>query len=185
MKIFPVLCLTGLLAGCASLLPSSEQQVSNSWNNFEDVKKSYDQIVPYTTDMETVRKLGFDPFKTPNMQILNHAQVVSAVLPSPLLDRNDIPRGIQDCMHAKEGCIGYLMEPSRLDRKRVGNFLLDFLNFKRDTLITGWKFGALIVVVNDKVVYKQWSGNPRIEETELRRNPLGPLQGVGESLRPR
>ncbi len=185
MKIMRALCLTSLLAGCSSLLPSSEQQVSNGWNDFEGVKKSYDQIVPYVTDMDTVRQLGFDPFKTPNMQILNHSQVVSAVLPSPLLDRADIPRGIQDCMQAREACIGYLMEPSRLDRQRVGNFVLDFLNFKRDTLITGWKFGALIVVINNKVVYKQWSGNPRIEETESRRNPLGPLQGIGESLRSR
>ena len=87
-------------------------------------------------------------------------------------------------MKAQDGCIGYFMEPSRIDRKRVGNFMLDFLNFKRDTLTTGWKFGALIVVVDDKVVFKQWSGRPRIEETELRRNPLGPLQGLGEGLRP-
>jgi len=47
---------------------------------------------------------------------------------------------------------------------------------------TGWKFGALIVVIDNKVVYKQWSGSPRIEETDLRRNPLGPLQGAGQSL---
>ena len=47
-----------------------------------------------------------------------------------------------------------LMEPSHIDRKRVGNFMLDF-NFKRDTLTTGWKFGALIVVIHDKEIYKQ------------------------------
>jgi len=80
--------------------------------------------------------------------------------------------------------MGYFMEPSRIERNRVGNFTLDFLNFKRDTLTTGWKFGALIVVINNQVVFKQWSGRPRIEETELRRNPLGPLQGIGESLKP-
>ena len=48
----------------------------------------------------------------------------------------------------------------------------------------GLLFGALIVVIDNRVVYKQWSGRPRIEETELRRNPLGPLQGIGESLKP-
>jgi hypothetical protein len=73
------------------------------------------------------------------------------------------------------------MEPNRLNKKRVGNFMLDFMNFRRDTITTGWKFGALIVIVSDKVVYKQWSGSPNIQEETLQRNPLGPLQGVGSS----
>jgi hypothetical protein len=180
----PVLLATSLLAGCASLLPTSRQDVNNPWNDFDEAKKSFDEIVPYTTDLDTVRRLGFDPYKTPNMQILNHSQVVRAVLPSPLQERATIPQGILDCMKAQEGCVGYFMEPSRIHRNRVGNFTLDFLNFKRDTLTTGWKFGALIVVIDNRVVFKQWSGRPRIEETELRRNPLGPLQGIGESLKP-
>ncbi len=57
------------------------------------------------------------------------------------------------------------------------------LNFKRDTLVSGWKSAALIVVIDNVVVYKQCSGSPRIEQTELRRNPLGPLQGAGESYK--
>lgn len=174
----------GLMAGCASMLPTSRQDVSNHWNDFDSAKKSFDQIVPYQTDMETVRQLGFDPFKTPNMQILNHSQVVRAVLPSHLQEKATIPPGIADCMKAQEDCIGYLMEPGRVDRNRVGNFALDFLNFRRDTLTTGWKFGALIVVIDNKVVYKQWSGRPHIEEVEHRRNPLGPLQSLGEALKP-
>lgn len=38
-------------------------------------------------------------------------------------------------------------------------------------------------VVDDVVVYKQWSGEPKIEFTELRINPLGPLQSMGETLK--
>lgn len=182
MKVFSLLFVAGLLAGCASLLPTAKQDVSNKWHDFEDAKKSFDLIVPYRTNMDTVRELGFDPNITPNVQILNHSQVVRAVLPSPLQELASIPKGILACMRAQEACTGYLMEPSRIDRKRDGNFFLDFLNFKRNTQVTGWKFGALIVVIDNMVVYKQWSGRPRIEETELRRNPLGPLQGAGESV---
>lgn len=173
----------GLVGGCAGLLPTSKQAVSNQWQGFDDAKHSFDQIVPYRSSMDDVRQLGFDPARTPNVQILNHSQVVRAVLPSPLQELGTIPKGIVDCMKAQEACVGYFMEPSHIDRKRVGNFMLDFLNFKRDTLTTGWKFGALIVVIHDKVVYKQWSGRPKIEETEVRNNPLGPLQGVGESMK--
>jgi hypothetical protein len=117
------------------------------------------------------------------MQVLNQAQVVSAVLPSPLQERATIPQGILDCMQVQQACVGYLMEPSNLVQKRMGNFLLDFLNFKRHTQSTGWKFSALIVVIDDKVVYKQWTGQPKIETTEVRTNPLGPLQSMGETLK--
>lgn len=182
MKFLLSLLIAGLLAGCSGLLPSSKQDVSNRWHDFEDAKKSFDLIVPYVTDMNTVRELGFDPFKTPNMQILNQSQVVRAVLPSPLQELATIPQGILDCMRVQERCVGYFMEPSRVNRKRDGNFLLDFLNFRRSTQVTGWKFGALIVVIDNMVVYKQWSGRPQIEETELQRNPLGPLQGAGPSI---
>lgn len=183
MRICSLLLVAALLAGCADMLPTSRQDVSNRWQDFEDAKNSFDQIVPYRTDMDTVRKLGFDPFRTPNMQILNHSQVVRTVLPLPTQEQTTIPQGILECMKAQEGCVGYFMELSHIDRKRVGNFMLDFLNFKRNTLITGWKFGALVVVIDGKVVYKQWSGSPKIEENEFRHNPLGPVQGTGESLR--
>lgn len=170
MKGLYYLLAASLLGACTSLLPTSHQEVGPTWDSFEAVKHSYDQIVPYRTDMAQVRELGFDPRKTPNLRILNHAQVVQAVLPPPMPNDGAIPPGIRDCIDAQEACRGYLM-----------NFLLDFLNFKRETVTTGWKFGALIVVVGDKVVYKQWSGQPCIHEEEVSRNPLGPLQGAGSS----
>lgn len=172
-----------LIGGCAGLLPAARQEVNHSWHDFGDAKQSYDKITPYTTTVETTRTLGFDPTKTPNMQILNQAQVVNAVLPSPLQERATIPRGIADCMRAQEACTGYLIEPSVISQKRVGNFFLDFLNFKRNTETTGWKFSALIVVIDGVVVYKQWNGQPKIETTDLRINPMGPLQSMGETMK--
>jgi hypothetical protein len=172
------------LSGCTNMLPSSKQDDSNRWKDFEEVKKSYDLIIPYTTDMDAVRKLGFDPFVTPNTQILNYSQVVKAVLPIPIQEQLTIPQGIMDCMKAQEGCVGYMVEPSRIHHKRTGNFMLDFMNFKRDTLTTGWKFAALIVVIENKVVYKQWSGNPNIKQNESQKNPLGPFQGSGGKILP-
>ena len=175
---------TSMLCACSVMLPDAKQDVRTPWSDFDSAKRSYEQISPYETDMATVRKLGFDPYKTPNMQVLNQAQVVNAVLPSPLQEKSSIPRGIADCMQVQEACVGYLMEPSKIEQKRIGNFFLDFLNFKRNTVTTGWKFSALIVVIDDHVVYKQWSGQPRIETTDLRVNPLGPLQSMGETLKP-
>lgn len=181
MKIWVLPSTVCLLTACASLLPTSQDKSVQPWKSFEEAKASYDKIQPYVTDMEAVRKLGFDPFKTPNMKILNHAQVVQAVVPPPIHDNGVVPQGIRECIKAQDDCQGFYMEPNRLNRKRVGNFMLDFMNFKRETMTTGWKFGALIVVVNDLVVYKEWSGTPSILEQSVQRNPLGPLQGLGSS----
>ena len=177
-----LMCVAALSA-CSSLLPTGEQDASRRWAGFEDVKGSYDRIEPYQSDLAAVKALGFDPDKTPNLQILNHSQVVRAVLPSRAQDHVAIPQGIQDCMQAQDQCVGYFMEPSHVDYERQGNVLLDLLGFKRKTLIKGWKFGALIVLANDRVVYKQWSGKPKIEETELLQNPLGLLQGAGVNMK--
>ena len=181
MKVFVSILPVILLSACANLLPDSREQTVQPWKSFDDAKASYDRIEPFVTDLDTVRKPGFDPFSTPNVKILNHAQVVYTVLPVPVHDEGLVPPGIRECIKAQEACQGYSMEPSRVKRERVGNFLLDFMNFKRETHTTGWKFGALIVVVGDRVVYKQWSGSPNIREESVQRNPLGPLQGVGSS----
>lgn len=180
-KAWAPLSIACLLSACASLLPTSQDKSVQPWKSFEEAKASYDRIEPFVTDLEAVRALGFDPLKTPNMQILNHAQVVHAVVPAPIQDNGIVPPGILVCIKAQDACQGFFMEPNRINKNRVGNFLLDFMNFRRETLTTGWKFGALIVVVEDKVVYKQWSGTPNIVEESVQKNPLGPLQGLGAS----
>lgn len=180
-RLAALLLLLGLSA-CANLLPSIQREVTTPWTNFDQAKRSFDQIVPYETRLADVVSLDFGPDHPPNMKILNQAQVVQAALPSPLQDPATIPRGVVDCMRAGAACVGYAMEPSKIEDRRTGNLLLDLLNFKRDTLSTGWKFAALIVVVNDTVVYKQWSGQPSIRLTTRRTNPLGPLQAAMEDL---
>ena len=181
MKVFVSLFSACLLSACASLLPTAQDKSVQPWKSFEEAMASYNKIEPFVTDLDAVRKLGFDPFKTPNVRILNHAQVVQLVLPQPIHDEGMVPPGILVCMKANDACQGLFMESNRLDRDRVGNFLLDFMNFKRKTVTTGWKFSALIVVVGDGVVYKQWSGSPNILEESVQKNPLGPLQGIGAS----
>ena len=36
------------------------------------------------------------------------------------------------------------------------------------------------MLVGDTVVHKLYNGEPRINRYEVKRNPLGPLQGVGD-----
>lgn len=181
MKVFLGLLTAFLLSACSSLLPTSQDKSIQPWMTFEEAKASYDKIELFVTDMDSLRELGFDPFKTPNVKILNSSQVVQTVLSSPTNENSVVPPGILACMKAQDACQGYSMEPKRLNKYRVGNFMLDFMNFKRESITTGWKFGALIVVVGNKVVFKQWSGSPNILEESVQKNPLGPLQSIGSS----
>jgi hypothetical protein len=151
------------------------------WEDFSEVKAAYDSIRIGDTDVETVHRLGIDPEKTPNVQILNYSQVAKSVVPAGgTLSETDIPPGIRRCIRAQDHCVGYQLDQERIQRKRVGGFWSDFLNFKRETEITGWRFSALVVMVDSVVVFKQWSGQPHISEVQVSRNPLGPLQGAGE-----
>lgn len=180
-KTLALLSAVWLLSACQVLLPTSRDKSIQPWKSFDEAKASFDRIEPFVTNFAAVRELGFDPYTTPNMKILNHAQVVQMVLPQPLYENSVVPPGIHACIQAQDACLGYYMEPSRIDRDRVGNFVLDFMNFRRETLTTGWRFGALVVVIGDTVVYKEWSGTPHIREESVQKNPLGPFQGLGSS----
>ena len=56
---------------------------------------------------------------------------------------------------------------------------MDFVNLKRTTETTGWRFNATILMVNGLVVHRTWGGQPLVQEVEVRKNPLGPLQDGG------
>jgi len=91
-----------------------------------------------------------------------------------------VDRGIAHCLRAGKKCSGYAISVKKLHRKRVGNFWLDSLDFKRETVTTGWSVEALLVFVDDQLVYELLGGQPTIQEVEAHSNPLGPLQGWGK-----
>lgn len=169
------------LSGCAALLPRGATQTSKPWSNFNQAHAAYERIQPYVTTTVQLRQEGIAPLTTPNVTILSYADIVRRLLP-PSGNGIVLDPGIRDCMNAQTSCRGYEIDQRLIDRKRVGNFWLDFLDFRRETVTTGWRFNMLLLVVNDRVVYKLWGGQPEISEVETTRNPLGPLQGLGPSV---
>jgi hypothetical protein len=99
-----------------------------------------------------------------------------------LLRREDLDPGVLACLDAREACRGWEVTAARIQKERTGNFLADFTNFSRRTETTGWRFNALILLINDVVVYRAWSGQPRVNVIEVQTNPLGPLQDIGPAL---
>ncbi|MBF0622792.1 MAG: hypothetical protein HQL54_12795 [Magnetococcales bacterium] len=167
-----------LISGCSSLLPSGEVITRSPWKSFEQGKQAFDKVIPYQTTETQLKELGFDPFNTPNITILTYLDVVR-LFKYKDTEKNSVPEGIRDCIQATKDCKAYEVEVTSVQSERQGNFFVDFFNFKRKTKETGWQFTALIIMRNETVVYKLWGGKPRVNEFREQRNPLGPLQGLG------
>ena len=50
---------------------------------------------------------------------------------------------------------------------------------------TIWRFTALIVIEDDVLQYKIWSGTPKIAEQKVETKPLGPLQEIDSIIQPK
>jgi hypothetical protein len=174
-----------LTAGCSTLLPSAKQTIQSPWNSFEDAKAYFDKITPRQSTTKELKELGFDPFSTPNIKILTYLDIMNRFMPNPSVKKEELDEGIQACIDAKADCKAYEFEPKIIRSKRFGNFWLDLFNFKRQTKESGWKFEALIVLIDDIVVYKLWGGSPIIDETKETKNPLGPFQNADDLLKER
>lgn len=177
-KLTYSLSLVLLTSACSSLLPKAHTD-STSFQSFDEARAAIEALVPMKSDRNTLNKNGFDPAKHPNTVILTQSDVVRRFVPTALLKREDLDPGILACLEAREACRGLEITVAKIARVRTGNFFADFLNFRRHTEITGWRFNALVLFVNDLVVYRSWGGQPAVNETEDINNPLGPLQDIG------
>lgn len=167
--------------GCSSMLPRAEVVTISPWHSFEEAQQVFDKIIPYKTTVADLGTLGLDPVRNPNITLLNYSDVLRRFIPSPSINAQDLDEGVKECIRAKSACEGYEVNQSMMKRKRYGNFWADFLNFRRKVDVVGWRFDGVILIKNKVVVYKLTGGAPAIHEFEESRNPLGPLQGIGES----
>lgn len=178
LKAVGVFGAVAFIGGCSSLLPSAKQYTESPWETYEAVKNAYDNIIPGQTTLKELETLGFDPFKTPNVEFLNYLDIIQRFMPNQSIRVEDLDPAIQNCLQVRELCTGLRIAPEWIDNKRYGNLFLDMFNFDRKTRISGWRFDALLVVVDKVVVYKLSRGQPKLLRDENKRNPLGPLQDI-------
>lgn len=171
-----------LLCGCADLLPKARTEVASSWRSYEQAKAAVERIVPYETTMADLKTAGIDPYVTPNVQLLNYSEIVLRFPLSGSMPMEKLDRGLRECLEAGKACEGYSVTALETKRDRTGNFWLDALQFYRVIDVSGWSFNALILLVDDRVVYVLHGGRPVIREQETNKQPLGPFQGWGDAL---
>lgn len=174
---------TGLLLmcmGCARLLPSSKITINSPWQDYESAKRDYMKIVPGVTTTAELKKLGFDPNLVPNIRIMSTTEIICLFIPNSSIAIESLAPGIQQCIHSKDRCTAYKIEPSILNAKRTGNFWADLFTFKQVTSSDGWEFRGLIAIVDDVVTYRDPAGGrPLVSSEEIKKKPLGPLQDLG------
>jgi hypothetical protein len=177
-----LVAMLGTLVACSSLLPDGGRVVETPWKSYADAEAMYNSIVPGKTTLAQLKEMGIDPQRTANVEILSYADLLRRLQPMIQFEGPKLEPAIAQCVGARQACFAYRIEQQWIDRERVGNFWVDFLNFRRTTNVTGWQFDALIMINHDVVTYKTWSGKPHIREVEQDHHPLGPLQGLGSSL---
>jgi hypothetical protein len=178
---FVSLTLVALTSACSSLLPVSQSN-SSSFKSFDEARSAVVALVPMKTSKKTVNANGIDFAKQPNTKILTHSEIVRLLVPAGLLKRDDLDPGILVCVQARDACNGLDIVAYRIAKTRTGNFFADFVNYRQRTETTGWRFNALILYVDDLVVYRSWGGQPQVDELDESIRPLGPFQDIGPSM---
>lgn len=165
--------------GCAELLPKSDVHTDVQWSTFDDARALIDAVQPYRTTKVDLAAAGVTELN-PAVTLLSHAEIALRFPIGGVLNEADVDPGIRDCLKAGKGCSGYLLNIRRISNDRVGDFWLDSFRFRRETQSSGWTFTALILFVDERAVYAVYGGQPNVHETQVERNPLGPLQGWGD-----
>ncbi len=174
-------CAMLSLGACSTLLPKSEAVTIGPWRSYQELQQVFDKIVPHKTTAGDLKKMGLAPSANPNITILNYSDILRRFIPSPSINAQDLDEGVKECISAKTGCIGYEINQTVTKRMRYGNFVADFLDFRRKVDIVGWRFDGVILIRDNVVVYTLTGGEPSIHQFEESKNPLGPLQGMGAS----
>lgn len=176
-----LLAAAGLAAGCSELLPKSQAEVRSAWHSFDEARAAIERIVPGKSTSAELQAAGIDPYASANVQLLTFSDIA---LRFPL---NTLPAGEQDlglrqCFAAGRACTGYSISVRDVKRDRVGPFWQDTFGFRRVIDVSGWSFNALVLLVNDRVVYTLYGGQPNLREQEVSRQPLGPVQSLGDRV---
>ena len=175
------LLAAGLAAGCSELLPKSQAEVRSEWNSFDEARVAIERIVPGKSSGADLKAAGIDPYASPNVQLLTFSDIALR-FPINTLPAGAADAGLRECFAAGRNCIGYSINVREVKRDRVGPFWQDALGFRRVTDVSGWSFNALVLLVDDRVVYTLYGGQPNLREQEVARQPLGPIQNFGDSV---
>src|SRR5262245_58017140 len=108
----------GLLAGCSSMLPHSNESTASPWQNYQEAQEAFDQLVPGETTASELQGMKLDPVTNPNITILNYSDVLRRFLANQSISVADLDEGVRACVAAKTGCRGFEINQKIVNKKR-------------------------------------------------------------------
>ncbi len=180
-RLLLLLGLCAALPGCAGLLPRGQSVDVSPFDGYEQARAAFQRIVPYASTLEDMKALGFNGEANPNVRHVPFPQLLARLALTPQVPFEELDVGIRDCIRARQACRAYEFRFGQMHQERHGGFVGDFLNFRRITHTTGWRFEGLVLVRDTLVLFSNHGGEPLIRAREERVNPLGPFQSIGEA----
>lgn len=175
-------CLScAAMMGCTGLLPRTQTVDVSPFESYEGARAAFEKMVPYRTRQGALASFGLDTRSAANVEQVPYPQWVGRLVQAnvPLAQ---VDAGIRDCLAAGQSCRAYVFKFGHVERRRLGDFLTDFFNFRRVTRTQGWRFEGVVLLRDDLVLFHSHGGQPTIELWDDRHNPLGPFQAMGESV---
>jgi hypothetical protein len=164
------------------MLPKDVHTTSSPFKTFEEARDAANAVVPFKTTIADLKRLGFDIEASRNVTVIPYPELVARLAPNPNVSMHELDPGIRECILAQKACLAYEFDLGVQQRRRIGGFWADFLNFRRETHVGGWRMRALVAARAGVVLFCNYGGEPYIDQTELRVNPLGPFQPAGEGV---
>lgn len=167
--------LVACSAGCSSLLPTTTRSDS-PFKSFEAAREAFDAVEVGKTGADELVALGIDPERQ-GVTLVSGPQLIPFLLPNDAATAELHGASVRTCAEARTRCEGWLVDVERERSKRLGAWLLDVLRFRRVKAEGGFTFTGVLLLLDDRVQYKIWSGVPNRAVISTRVRPLGPLQG--------
>jgi len=157
------------------MLPQTQTQ-SSYFVSFEEAKNAVNSLVPMKSNLQSMIDAGINPYTYPNINSLSYSTILNKLAINTNQTLLKVDEGILLCIQSEKICKGYEITESNVNTRRSGNFFADILNFRRNTNTTGWNFNAIILLMNDTVIYRSWGGQSHVDEYNVKFNPFGFLQ---------
>ena len=167
------LVLLGASLGCASLLPSSDA-TDSPFRSFSGAFEAFAVVEPGRTTIADLKALRIDP-EAQGVTVRPYTAIAEVLLPHEGVPDDLHPPAVAECFEARGRCQVWLLDVERLKRRRVGNWFVDALRFRRYREMEGFLFSGVLLVLDEVAVYKLWAGIPSIQILGEETNPLGPF----------
>ena len=95
---------------CATLFSSSKTTAKSPWREFAEAKAAYDRVEAGRTSVGQMRELGFDPYASQNLKVLNYLEVLNRFIPNNSVRVEDLPLAVRTFLAAQEKAVAYELE---------------------------------------------------------------------------